>query len=62
MKYQVWHKAGVALLAALCMVGAKANLPPVFVLNSLDADISIIDQEKWVEVQRIPTWKEPRHL
>ena len=62
MKYQVWHKAGVALLAALCMVGAKANLPPVFVLNSLDADISIIDQEKWVEVQRISTGKEPHHL
>ncbi len=62
MKYQVWHRAGVALLAALTMMGAKAALPPVIVLNSLDADISVIDPEKWSEVQRIPTGKEPHHL
>ena len=62
VKYQVWHRAGLALLAAFSMMGAKAALPPVFVLNSLDANVSVIDPEKWVEVQRITTGKEPHHL
>lgn len=39
---------------------AQAN--PVFVLNSLDASVSVIDPSKWVETQRIPTGKEPHHL
>ena len=37
-------------------------LPPVFVLNSLDASISVIDPSRWVETARIPTGKEPHHL
>ncbi|MCT9809228.1 YncE family protein [Acidovorax sp. Be4] len=37
-------------------------LPPVFVLNSLDATISVIDPSRWVETERIPTGKEPHHL
>ena len=39
-----------------------AKLPPIFVLNSLDASVSVIDPERWVETQRIPTGKEPHHL
>jgi YVTN family beta-propeller protein len=35
---------------------------PIFVLNSLDASISVIDPTTWVEKQRIPTGKEPHHL
>ena len=35
---------------------------PIFVLNSLDADVSIIDPNTWTETQRIPTGKEPHHL
>ena len=35
---------------------------PVFVLNSLDASISMIDTQTWTEVKRIPTGKEPHHL
>lgn len=62
MTYQVWHKAGAVLLAAFCAMGAKAELPPVFVLNSLDANVSIIDPDKWVETQRLATGKEPHHL
>ena len=62
MKYQVWHKAGAALLMAFALVSAKAATPPVFVLNSLDASISVIDPEKWTEVERIPTGKEPHHM
>jgi YVTN family beta-propeller protein len=40
---------------------AKAK-PPIFVLNSLDANISVIDANTWAEMQRIPTGKEPHHL
>ena len=39
-----------------------AKAPPVFVLNSLDASVSVIDPERWVETARIPTGKEPHHL
>ena len=35
---------------------------PIFVLNSLDADISVIDPAGWRELKRIPTGKEPHHL
>ena len=31
-------------------------------LNSLDANISVIDPNTWAEIQRIPTGKEPHHL
>ncbi|GAB4213025.1 MAG: beta-propeller fold lactonase family protein [Rhodoferax sp.] len=34
----------------------------MFVLNSLDASISVIDPASWREVQRIPSGKEPHHL
>ena len=35
---------------------------PIFVLNSLDATISVIDPVTWKEQSRIPTGKEPHHL
>ncbi len=35
---------------------------PIFVLNSLDADVSIIDPSTWKVVNRVPTGKEPHHL
>ncbi|MDM0045519.1 YncE family protein [Variovorax dokdonensis] len=35
---------------------------PVFVLNSLDASVSVIDPKTWEEKARIPTGKEPHHL
>lgn len=35
---------------------------PIFVLNSLDADISVIDPVTFTQVKRIPTGKEPHHL
>ena len=50
---------GVAWLAALCLPAAAA---PVFVLNSLDASVSVIDPVQWKEVKRLPTGKEPHHL
>jgi YVTN family beta-propeller protein len=36
--------------------------PPIFVLNSLDASVSIIDPVSFQEVRRVPTGKEPHHL
>ncbi|WP_156909330.1 YncE family protein [Ottowia thiooxydans] len=35
---------------------------PVFVLNSLDGNVSVIDQATWTEIKRIPTGREPHHL
>ena len=35
---------------------------PVFVLNSLDGNVSVIDPVSWRETKRIPTGKEPHHL
>ena len=59
-------RAGLAALALLA-VGLAAAQPafqpaPIFVLNSLDADVSVIDPVTWRELRRIPTGKEPHHL
>lgn len=35
---------------------------PIFVLNSLDHNVSVIDPRTWRETQRIATGKEPHHL
>ncbi len=48
-------------------VAAPATSPltsahPIFVLNSLDATISVIDPVSYVELRRIATGKEPHHL
>ncbi|EYC51044.1 hypothetical protein AZ34_08115 [Hylemonella gracilis str. Niagara R] len=52
----------VLLLALHGVTRAAAGAPPVFVLNSKDADVSVIDPATWQEVKRIPTGKEPHHL
>ncbi|MET3382589.1 40-residue YVTN family beta-propeller repeat-containing protein [Variovorax sp. OV084] len=41
---------------------APAELPPIFVLNSLDASVSVINPVDWTEKQRIATGKEPHHI
>ena len=55
-----------AVLALVCFWGlAAAQTPapaPVFVLNSLDGNVSVIDPVSWKEVKRIATGKEPHHL
>ena len=50
-----------ALISAPATVAA-AQPAPVFVLNSLDGNVSVIDPTTWKEVKRIPTGKEPHHL
>ncbi|MDZ4358808.1 MAG: YncE family protein, partial [Variovorax sp.] len=49
-------------LLTLPAAAAPPAPPPVFVLNSLDASVSVINPVDWTEKQRIPTGKEPHHL
>lgn len=41
---------------------AAGGRPPIFVLNSLDATVSVIDPVSLTELRRLPTGKEPHHL
>ena len=49
-------------MAAHTATAAPAEPPPIFVLNSLDASVSVINPVDWTEKQRIATGKEPHHL
>ena len=54
-----------APLAVRAQAAAGATPParrPIFVLNSLDASVSVIDPVSFTETKRIPTGKEPHHL
>lgn len=55
---RTWLAAALLLVSGL----AVAQPAPIFVLNSLDADVSVIDPTSWREIKRIPTGKEPHHL
>jgi DNA-binding beta-propeller fold protein YncE len=52
----------LSVLPCLAYAQTAAATSPIFVLNSLDANISVIDPVTWTEKQRIPTGKEPHHL
>jgi YVTN family beta-propeller protein len=54
--------ASVPSHAAQAEASKSAPAHPIFVLNSLDATISIIDPVTFTEMRRIPTGKEPHHL
>ena len=64
--------AGLCIAASLLSVSVVAQTPrtapvaaappPVFVLNSLDDSLSVINPVDWTEIKRIPTGKEPHHL
>ncbi len=52
-------------MAAMGLSGldVRAQTPaPVFVLNSLDSSVSVIDPVTWNETRRVTTGKEPHHL
>ena len=56
-----------ASLVSACLVWLLAAptvyaAPPLSVLNSQDANVSVIDPVTWTETQRIPTGKEPHHI
>ncbi len=55
--------AALAVVTAAAWPGAASALSSVvFVLNSLDATVSVIDPANWTEIRRISTGKEPHHL
>lgn len=51
-----------AVLIVFSLPVAFAAVPPLFVLNSLEASVSVIDPVTWTETSRISTGKEPHHL
>lgn len=54
--------SATAPLAAPAAAPRTGQPTPIFVLNSLDASVSVIDPLTWVEAQRLPTGKEPHHM
>lgn len=52
----------LAVWVAQAAAAAPREVPPIFVLNSLDASVSVIDPTDWTEKQRIATGKEPHHI
>jgi YVTN family beta-propeller protein len=54
--------ARAQVAAASAVDAARKALKPIFVLNSLDATISVIDPQTFKEIRRVPTGKEPHHL
>ena len=43
-------------------VAAGSTATPIFVLNSLNANVSVIDPVSFEEIRRVPTGKEPHHI
>jgi len=58
----LWGAALGLLAQTPAQAQGSAEPPPIFVLNSLDATISVIDAARQTELRRIPTGKEPHHL
>jgi len=56
-----WRALLGAFAFAAVLLPARAA-PPIFVLNSLDADVSVIDPATFKQIKRVPTGKEPHHL
>jgi len=59
--------ATVALSSHSSLTWAQAKTPtnanaPILVLNSLNANVSVIDPVTWTEIKRVPVGKEPHHL
>ncbi len=64
-----WGRPGSVRPIALCLALASltptlaaASPSPVFVLNSRDANVSLVDRATLSESSRIPVGKEPHHL
>lgn len=56
------HVVRCAIFGAGMVLSAAAASAPIFVLNSLDANVSIVDPATYTELRRVPTGKEPHHL
>lgn len=55
-------QADVPATPAASAPAAVKEPAPILVLNSLSASVSVIDPQRWVEIKRVPTGKEPHHL
>ena len=67
LRFMAFYLARCCLVLAACtaLVApalAQSQPNPIFVLNSLEASVSVIDPATWKETRRIPTGKEPHHL
>jgi YVTN family beta-propeller protein len=65
-RYRTSWKFLLALLAGVATAAVAAQSAPgsrpIFVLNSQDADVSVIDATRYTQLKRVPTGKEPHHL
>ncbi len=55
----------LSTMGAAAWAQAASTAPakrPIFVLNSLDANISVIDPVTFAHIKKVPTGKEPHHL
>ena len=66
LRFPVPPTGRLAAFFLACAVHAAPTLAaepaPLFVLNSLDATVSVVDPVSWTEKQRIPTGQEPHHI
>lgn len=51
-----------ACLGFFVSVAQAQSTNPVLVLNSLNADVSVVDPSTWKELKRVPVGKEPHHI
>jgi YVTN family beta-propeller protein len=58
----VFQGLAMAQPAASAPAAAAPKSAPVFVLNSLDDSVSVINPDTWTETRRIATGKQPHHL
>ena len=62
LQAQTVPKAAPAPASAPAPVATAGMTSPVFVLNSLDDSVSVINPTNWTETKRIATGKQPHHL
>jgi YVTN family beta-propeller protein len=64
--HRIRRRIAICLCLAASSVFSSPALtnsdPVVFVLNSLEASVSVIDAGTWKEVARVPVGKEPHHI
>ena len=57
-----WLTSLLAAFCVFCLPALAQAASPVFVLNSLDDSVSVINPLTWAETKRIATGKQPHHL
>jgi YVTN family beta-propeller protein len=57
-----WVRVAGAALLGFCALTVHAKTPPIMVLNSLNANVSLVDPDTWTEIRRVPVGKEPHHI